>query len=89
MSKVYHTLNQVTPTFLHTLSSSFLVVLHLQSLIVSLKMKVTRFSDMSVASRKQSFVCCYLFPACFLLGLLFNPEDGGNMFRQNLGVISQ
>jgi hypothetical protein len=27
----------------------------------------------------------YLFHASFLLGLLFGPEDGGNMFFRNVG----
>jgi hypothetical protein len=33
-----------------------------------------------------------LLAACFhvgfLLGLFFNPEDGGNMFLQNVGLLS-
>jgi hypothetical protein len=32
---------------------------------------------------KQSSTSCLLH-ACFLLGLLFNPEDGSNLFPQKL-----
>jgi hypothetical protein len=38
---------------------------------------------------------CYLLDAGFLLGLVFNPEDGGNVFLKGLiftglrGIISQ
>jgi hypothetical protein len=39
---------------------------------------------------KASFACCQL-QGDFLFGLLFNPEDGGNMFTFNglHSVISQ
>jgi hypothetical protein len=32
---------------------------------------------------KQETTC--LLPADFLLGLLFNPDDGGNILLQNVG----
>jgi hypothetical protein len=31
---------------------------------------------------------CYLIYACLLPGLLFNPEDGGDMFLRNVGWLS-
>jgi hypothetical protein len=36
---------------------------------------------------KASFICCLLY-AGFLLGLLFSPEDGGDMFLQKVGRFS-
>jgi hypothetical protein len=35
----------------------------------------------------QGFACCLLH-ASFLLGLLFNHEDGGDMFLRNIGWLS-
>jgi hypothetical protein len=40
---------------------------------------------MQVASKKQA-ACCLHHAAC-LLGLLSNPEGGGNMFHQNVGEL--
>jgi hypothetical protein len=31
---------------------------------------------------------CFLLHPGFLLGLLFSPEDGGDMFLQNFGLLS-
>jgi hypothetical protein len=36
---------------------------------------------------KAIFTCCLLY-AGFLLGLLFSPEDGGDMFPQKAGPLS-
>jgi hypothetical protein len=36
---------------------------------------------------EQSSVCCRLY-ASFLLDLLFDPEDGGDMFLRNVGRLS-
>jgi hypothetical protein len=33
----------------------------------------------------QYELCLLLLHTSFLLGLLFNPEDGGDMFLQNIG----
>jgi hypothetical protein len=33
---------------------------------------------------EPSYACCLLY-AGFLLGFIFNPEDGGNMFLQYIG----
>jgi hypothetical protein len=38
-------------------------------------------------SKLHNIPYCQLH-AGFLLGLLFNPEDGGNMFLQNAGSLS-
>jgi hypothetical protein len=35
---------------------------------------------------KASFTCCLLY-AGFLVGLLFSPEDGGDMFLQKVGPL--
>jgi hypothetical protein len=35
---------------------------------------------MKVSSLKKTKKNCYLLHAGFLLGSVFNPEDGGNMF---------
>jgi hypothetical protein len=40
--------------------------------------------DKHKTSLKYSF-SCWLLHAGFLLGLLFNPEDGGDMFLRNVG----
>jgi hypothetical protein len=34
--------------------------------------------------KQSSFACCLLH-AGFLLGLIFNPEDGGDMILRNVG----
>jgi hypothetical protein len=48
-------------------------------------MKTSTFWDiMPCRPLKLSYACC-LFHAGFLLGLLFNPEDVGDMFLQNFG----
>jgi hypothetical protein len=31
---------------------------------------------------------CYLLHAGFLLGIVFDPEDGGNIFPRNVGSFS-
>jgi hypothetical protein len=40
-------------------------------------------SIFKIEEGKQRFACCLLH-AGFLLGLLFSPENGGDMFLRNL-----
>jgi hypothetical protein len=42
------------------------------------------FEVLAVAVIKSYILCCYLLHANFLLCLFFDPEDGGNMFLQNI-----
>jgi hypothetical protein len=46
---------------------------------IKLTMKPARSRE-----KKQGIVCCLLQDG-FLLGLVFNPEDGGCMFLPNVG----
>jgi hypothetical protein len=39
-------------------------------------------------SSEQTSSTCYLLHAGFLLGLFFDPKDGGNMFLRNVGRLS-
>jgi hypothetical protein len=36
-------------------------------------------------SPPSSSTACYMLHACFLLGLFFDHEDGGDMFLRNIG----
>jgi hypothetical protein len=47
------------------------------------------FSDKNYTKQENSMkqaenAACYLLHACLLLGFPSNPEDGGNMFLQNI-----
>jgi hypothetical protein len=39
----------------------------------------------NIMERIRKYSACYLLPAGFLLGLFFDPEDGGDMFLRNVG----
>jgi hypothetical protein len=41
--------------------------------------------SMNKPSKKPGSRACYLLHADFLLGLFLDPQDGGNMFLQNIG----
>jgi hypothetical protein len=47
-----------------------------------------RFGNYHQEGSKQSSSACYLFHACFLLCILFDPEDGGDIFLQNVCGLS-
>jgi hypothetical protein len=38
--------------------------------------------------RKLASSVCYLLHAGFMLGVLFDPEDGGDIFLRNVGRLS-
>jgi hypothetical protein len=50
---------------------------------------ITLFSPLKVNQRSEGTYCISLFVTCFhagiLLSLFFDPEDGGDMFLQNVG----
>jgi hypothetical protein len=43
------------------------------------------FSYINLSFWQEDWSACYLLHTGFLLGLFFNPEDGGDMFLQNVG----
>jgi hypothetical protein len=50
-----------------------------------------KYDTMYSVERQQTFETnsyCYLLHAGFLLGFFFNPEDKGDKFLQNVGIIS-
>jgi hypothetical protein len=49
-------------------------------------MKVQRDITASIF-KSQSGLACQLLFACYLLGLLFDPEDGGSVFLQNVSEL--
>jgi hypothetical protein len=49
--------------------------------------RVVRYEELHTFREQGSFACCVLH-AGFLLGLLFNPEDGGDMFLPDVGWLS-
>jgi hypothetical protein len=44
-------------------------------------------SNLAGGQNTSGLACC-LFYAGFLLGLLINPEDGGDMFLRNVSLLS-
>jgi hypothetical protein len=49
--------------------------------------KLNHVSEEHITSIFRAAACCLLH-AGFLLGLLFNPEDEGDMFLRNVGSLS-
>jgi hypothetical protein len=46
---------------------------------------ITPCSNVSPPSSESKSYACHLLSRGFLLGLLFDPEDGGDMFLRNVG----
>jgi hypothetical protein len=49
---------------------------------------VIRWVSTDISEKHLAYCACYLLHVAFILGLSFDPEDGGDMFLRNIGWLS-